>query len=80
MAQVTFAENKFSYVIKNESKRETTYLQDYDEFLKDEVSIEKTSVYCKATIDTSDISLEFDYSNYGNGNYNVYSMLPSLGF
>ncbi len=80
VAQVTFAENKFSYVIKNESKRETTYLQDYDEFLKDEVSIEKTSVYCKATIDTSDISLEFDYSNYGNGNYNVYSMLPSLGF
>ena len=80
VAQVTFAENKFSYVIKMEDKTETTYLQDYDSFLKDEVSIEKTNAYYKATIDTSAVSLEFDYSNYGNGNYTVYSMFPSLGF
>ena len=80
VAQITFAENKFSYVIKGESKTEETYLQDYSGFLKDEVSIEKTNVYYKATIDTSAVSLEFDYSNYGTGNYSVYSMFPSLGF
>lgn len=80
VAQVTFAENKFSYVIKGETKTEETYLQDYGGFLKDEVSIEKTSTYYKATIDTSAVSLEFDYSNYGTGNYSVYSMFPSLGF
>jgi len=80
VAQITFAENKFSYVIKREAKTEETYLQDYDGFLKDEVSIEKTNAYYKATIDTSAVSLEFDYSNYGKGNYSVYSMFPSLGF
>ncbi len=80
VAQVTFAENKFSYVLKDEAKAEATYLQNYDGFLKDEVSIEKTSTYYKATIDTSAVSLEFDYSNYGKGNYSVYSMFPNLGF
>ena len=80
VAQVTFAENKLSYVIKNEAKTEATYLQDYDGFLKDEVSTQKSSIYYKATIDTSAVSLEFDYSNYGKGYYGVYSMFPSTGF
>ena len=80
VAQVTFAENKLSYVMKNETKTEETYLQEYDGFLKDEVSIQKTSTYYKATIDTRAVSLEFDYSNYGKGNYSVYSMFPSTGF
>ena len=80
VAQVTFAENKLSYVMKNETKTEETYLQEYDGFLKDEVSIQKTSTYYKATIDTKAVSLEFDYSSYGKGNYSVYSMFPSSGF
>ena len=80
VAQISFAKNKLSYVIKDESKSETTYLNNIDEYLKDEILTNQTNDYYKATIDTRAVSLEFDYSNYGKGNYNVYSMFPSSGF
>ncbi len=80
VAQISFAENKLFYVIKDESKSETTYLNNVDEYLKDEILTDQTNDYYKATIDTSAVSLEFDYSNYGKGNYNISSMFPSSGF
>ncbi len=80
VAQVSFAENKLSYVIKDEGESKTTYLNNVDEYLKDEVVVTKTNQYYKATIDTSAVSLEFDYSNYGKGNYTISSMFPSTGF
>ena len=80
VAQISFAENKVSYVIKDDAKEETTYLQDYDEFVAGEVITEKSSGYYKATINTSAVALEFEYSNYGQGYYSISSMFPSTGF
>lgn len=81
VAQMSFKENKFSYVIVVENDENYEYLANVDQFVVGEIEETHSATSYKMTLDLSPVELEYDYSNFEEStySYSVNSMFPSLG-